>query len=64
MILLEVGNLSGLVFIILLFMFGPPIFFAILGFILKRKNPNISKVFFIISVTYLVIGLGVCGSLL
>lgn len=61
---LEVGNLGGLVFLIVLIMFGPALLFLIIGFILRRKqNKKASKIFFILAGVYLLISLGVCGSM-
>ncbi|WP_299213572.1 hypothetical protein [uncultured Aquimarina sp.] len=64
-ILLEVGNLDGLIYLILLILLGPPIFLALIGLILFRtKNRKAGKVFFILAGVYLVIGLGICGALI
>ncbi|WP_299257497.1 hypothetical protein [uncultured Aquimarina sp.] len=64
-ILLEVGNLNGIVYLILLILLGPPIFLALIGLILFRtKNRKAGKVFFILAGVYLVVGLGICGALL
>lgn len=61
---LEVGNLDGLVFLILLIMFGPALLFLIIGFILRHKqNKKAAKIFFILAGVYLLISLGVCGSM-
>ncbi|WP_378177440.1 hypothetical protein [Aquimarina sp. SS2-1] len=64
-IFLEVGNLDGLVYLILLILLGPPIFLALIGLILFRtKNRTAGKVFFILAGVYLVVGLGICGVLM
>ncbi|AXT53149.1 hypothetical protein D1818_20820 [Aquimarina sp. BL5] len=64
-ILLEVGNLDGLIYLILLVLLGPPIFLALIGLILFRtKNRKAGKVFFILAGVYLVVGLGICGALI
>ncbi len=64
-ILLEVGNLNGLVYVILLILLGPPIFLALIGLILfKTQSRKAGKVFFILAGVYLVIGLGICGALM
>jgi len=64
-VLLEVGNLNGLVYFILGVLLGPPIFLAIIGLLLFRtKNRKAGKVFFILAGVYLVIGLGICGVLI
>lgn len=61
---LEVGNLSGLVAIFVAIMVGPPILMTIIGFAVKKNSPNGAKVCFIIGALYLIIGLGICGTLL
>lgn len=64
-IFLEVGNLDGLVYLILLILLGPPIFLSIIGLILlKTKNRKAGKIFFILAGIYLVVGLGICGALM
>lgn len=61
---LEVGNLGGLVAFFIAIMVGPPILMAIIGFAVRKNNPNAAKVCFIIGALYLIIGLGICGTLL
>jgi len=64
-ILMEVGNLNGIVYFILLILLGPPLFFALIGLLLyKYKNRKAGKIFFILAGVYLVIGLGICGALI
>ncbi len=64
MILLEIGNLDGLVQLIAAIMFGPSILLAIIGLFLLKNYKKAAKVCFILAVVYLVISLGVCGTLL
>lgn len=64
MIALEVGNLNGLFIIILIIMFGPPLLFATIGFFTYKSNRKSGKVLFILAALYLLIGLGICGSML
>ncbi len=64
MIALEVGNLNGLVFLLVLMMIGPPILLSIIGLVVRKKNPKASKVLFILAVLYLLVGLGICGSMM
>lgn len=66
MILLEISGdaLMGLVVMILVIMFGPPLLFLTLGLVLRRKNAKRAKVFFIISGVYLLIAGGICGTLM
>jgi len=41
---------------------GPPVLLTIIGFCIKRKNPIIAKLLFILAVVYLIAGLGICAS--
>ncbi|SHI47134.1 hypothetical protein SAMN04488513_101389 [Pseudozobellia thermophila] len=62
---LEVGNLDGLVTLLFLIMFGPAIVFLIIGVVLlskQKKKPG--KIFVILAGVYLLISLGVCGTIL
>lgn len=51
-----------LIYGVILLMFGPPVVFLILG-IVKRKKES-GKVFLILAVTWLLVGGGICASLL
>lgn len=64
MIALKGGNYSGIFLLIIFIMFGPPILFTIIGFTVRKNNPNASKVMYILGGLYLIIGLGVCGGML
>ena len=65
MMFLEINGLEGLVFIILLVMFGIPIIFLFLGlFFQKKEKKKTAKILFILGGIYLLISLGVCGSLI
>ena len=62
---LEVGNLDGLFVLILLIMFGPAALLGIIGIILMTKNKKkAGKIFMILAGVYLIISLGVCGSMI
>lgn len=61
---LEVGDLSGLVFLIVLIMFGPALLFLVIGLITRKKNQKAAKIFYILAGVYLLISLGICGSLM
>jgi heme O synthase-like polyprenyltransferase len=63
-LLLEVGNLNGLVFLLIAIMLGPAIVLAIIGFAVKKKNKKAAKILFILAVVYVIVSLGVCGALL
>lgn len=61
---LEIGNLNSIFILIIVIMFGPPIVLALIGFGVKKNNPNAAKVLFILAAIYLLVGLGICGSLM
>ncbi len=63
MIFLE-ANYAGIVYLFLAIMLGPPILLASIGIAYYKKKPNLSKILFILAVLYLLIGGGICGSLL
>jgi hypothetical protein len=63
-LLIEVGNLDGLVLLIAAIMFGPGIILAIIGFLLLKRNKKAAKVFFILAVVYVLVSLGICGSMI
>jgi len=64
MIFLEGGDLGLAILLFLLILFGPPVIFAIIGIIMygKRKKKAM-KIFFIMAGVYLLISLGICGSM-
>ena len=62
--LLIEGDFSGIIYLILAVMFGPAILFAIIGLAVRKKNKKAAKVLFILAVVYVVISLGVCGSMI
>ncbi len=57
-------NLGILIFVITLVMMSPAIIMTIIGFAIRKKRPKPAKVLFIISAIYLIVGLGICGSIL
>lgn len=61
---LEVGNLDGLILLIVAIMFGPAILMAIIGFAVLKKNKKAAKVLFILAAVYVIISLGICGSMM
>jgi hypothetical protein len=63
--ILEVGNLDGLVVLIGLIMFGPALLLLIIGIVLfAKEKKKAGKVFFILAGIYLLISLGTCGALM
>ncbi len=65
MTFLEVGNMDGILVIIIGIMLGPPIFSALVGIILlTKKKKTAGTVFLILAGVYLIVGLGICGSMM
>ena len=65
MIFLEVGNLDGLVIVILLIMLLPSFVLGLIGTILYfNEKKRAAKILFIIAVVYAIISLGICGSMM
>jgi len=64
MMFLEVGNLDGLIYLILAIMFGPAIFFTIIGFCVLKNHKKAAKVLFILAAVYCIVSLGICGSMM
>jgi hypothetical protein len=62
--ILEVGNLDGLVYLIVAIMFGPAILLALIGFIVFKKHRKAAKVLFILATVYVIVSLGICGSMM
>ena len=61
---LEIGNeIIWVILIFLILALSPSIILTIIGFVIKKNNPKAAKVLFIISVVYIIIGLGICGIL-
>jgi len=64
-IVLEVGNLDGLISLMFALMFGPAILLFIIAIIFNVKNKKkTAKIFWILGVVYLIISFGICGSLM
>lgn len=63
MILLEVGNLDGLVIIFVSIMVIPPIILTIIGFSIRKNYKKGALVLYILAAIYLLIGLGICGAI-
>lgn len=61
---LEVGNLDGLLILIIAIMLGPAILLTIIGFAIKSKNKKVAKVLFILATIYVIVSLGICGSMM
>lgn len=57
-------ELGGLIVIILGIMFGPPTLFLIIGISKKNDKPKLAKIFFILAAVYVIVGGGLCASIL
>ncbi|WP_178991430.1 hypothetical protein [Winogradskyella schleiferi] len=65
MILLEGNmNLDGLIILIIAIMFGPAILMTIIGFAVLKKRKKAAKILFILAAVYVIISLGICGSMM
>lgn len=64
MILLEGGDYTGVFVMIIAIMFGPAIVMTIIGLSLFKKRKKAAKVLFILSAIYLIVSLGICGSMM
>ena len=64
MTFLEVGNLDGLLYLLIAIMFGPAILLAIIGALLLKKNKKAAKILFILAAIYVIVSLGICGALI
>ena len=62
--IIEGGNYDGIIYFFLAIMLGPPILLGIIGLGLYKKHKKASKVFFILAGLYLLISLGICGTLM
>lgn len=57
-------NLDGLIYLIVAIMFGPAIILAIIGFAILKKYKKAAKVLFILAAVYVIVSLGICGSIM
>jgi len=57
-------NLDGLVIMIVAIMFGPAILLTIIGAAVFKKNKKAAKVLFILAAVYVIVSLGICGSMM
>jgi hypothetical protein len=53
-----------IILLILAVMFGPPLILLIIGLNKRAQRPDSAKVFYILAVVYLLIGGGICASIL
>lgn len=57
-------NLDGLIYLLVAIMLGPAIIMTIIGFAVLKKNKKAAKVLFILSAVYVIVSLGICGSMM
>ncbi|SFW64855.1 hypothetical protein SAMN02927921_02982 [Sinomicrobium oceani] len=57
-------DFTGVVVFLFSLMLGPPIILFIIGLAMFQKYRKAAKILFILGGVYLLIGLGICGSLL
>lgn len=62
--ILEVGNLNGLVALLFAIMLVPPILLGGISIFVRSKHKKTAKVLAILAAIYLIVGLGICGTLL
>lgn len=60
----EVGNLDGLFILIVLIMFGPALLLSGIGLLVRKSNKKAAKVLYILAGVYLLISLGLCGTMM
>ncbi len=61
---LEIGNLNGLIYLLIAIMFGPAIILAIIGAAVFKKHKKAAKVLFILAAIYVIVSLGICGRMM
>ena len=64
MLFLGVGNLNGLLAIIIAIMIGPSLLLLIIGLAIRKNKSKTAKVLFILAVLDLIISFGICGSMM
>ena len=57
-------SLETIILLIILVMFGPPVLFAIIGFVQRTSNKRVAQIFFILAAVWLIVGGGICASML
>jgi uncharacterized membrane protein len=58
------GGIEILIFACFFVTFGPPIIFFVIGLVKRKTQMNVAKSFFILSAVWLIIGGGICASIL
>ncbi|QCE41214.1 hypothetical protein [Psychroserpens sp. NJDZ02] len=55
---------NGIALFFAAIMFGPAILLAIIGLAILKSNKKAAKVLFILAVVYVIVSLGICGSMM
>ncbi|AUP79501.1 hypothetical protein [Flavivirga eckloniae] len=63
-LIVEGGNYLGIFLLVLAIMFLPPLILLIIGLAIRAKNRKTSKILMILAAVYLLISLGICGSMM
>lgn len=63
-LLIDGGDYFGAILLVLFIMFGVPLILFIIGIAIRNRNKKASKILLISGVVYLLICLGICGSLM
>ena len=58
------ANYDAILYLVLAIMFGPVILMVISGLVIRKKNKKAAKVLFILAAIYVIISLGICGSMI
>ena len=58
------GAYNGIALFFGAIMFGPAILLTIIGLAILKSNKKAAKVLFILAVVYVIVSLGVCGSMM
>jgi heme O synthase-like polyprenyltransferase len=58
------ANYDAILYLVLAIMFGPAMLLAIIGFAVKNHNKKTAKILFILAVIYVIVSLGICGSMM
>lgn len=64
MILLEIGNIGGLILMVYLVCHIPAFILLILGLVWRKSHPKRSKILLILAGIYFLVGGGICGAIL
>lgn len=64
LLLVESTAVGWYILLLIFLAFGVPTLLLIVGIAIRAKNKKASKIIFIITTIYIIIGLGVCGGVI